>query len=63
MAAPHVSKIVASVTSALSSLYDPQRVVVAAFFAEVSRMVCYCAEISRMVCYCAEVSRMVCYLC
>lgn len=35
VAAPHISKIVASLTSALSSLYDPQRVVVAAFFAEV----------------------------
>lgn len=39
VAAPHISKIVASLTSALSSLYDPQRVVVAAFFAEV-RYIC-----------------------
>nr|XP_022339324.1 maestro heat-like repeat-containing protein family member 1 isoform X2 [Crassostrea virginica] len=40
VAAPHVSKIVASVTSALSSLYDPQRVVVAAFFAELINQKC-----------------------
>lgn len=35
----HVSRIVASLTSVLSSLYDPQRIVVAAFFAEVSIIV------------------------
>ncbi|XP_061166579.1 maestro heat-like repeat-containing protein family member 1 isoform X3 [Saccostrea echinata] len=40
VAAPHVSQIVASLTSALSSLYDPQRVVVAAFFAELINQKC-----------------------
>ncbi|XP_034336261.2 maestro heat-like repeat-containing protein family member 1 isoform X2 [Magallana gigas] len=40
VAAPHISKIVASLTSALSSLYDPQRVVVAAFFAELINQKC-----------------------
>ena len=33
--AQHVSKIVSCLTSTLSSLYDPQRIVVASFFAEV----------------------------
>ena len=33
--AQHVSKIVSCLTSSLSSLYDPQRIVVASFFAEV----------------------------
>ncbi|KAL4234897.1 Mroh1p [Mactra antiquata] len=35
-----VSKIVASLTSVLSSLYDPQRIVVAAFFAELVNQKC-----------------------
>jgi hypothetical protein len=33
---PHISKIVTSLTSGLSSLYDPQRITVAAFFSEVN---------------------------
>ena len=33
----HVSMIVSCLTSVLSSLYDPQRVVVAAFFAQVRK--------------------------
>lgn len=45
VAAPHISKIVASLTSALSSLYDPQRVVVAAFFAEVRYFCLYLLSI------------------
>ncbi|XP_060593728.1 maestro heat-like repeat-containing protein family member 1 [Ruditapes philippinarum] len=36
----HVSKIVASLTSTLSSLYDPQRIVVASFFAELVNQKC-----------------------
>ncbi|XP_056020899.1 maestro heat-like repeat-containing protein family member 1 isoform X2 [Ostrea edulis] len=40
VAGPHMSEIVASLTSALSSLYDLQRVVVAAFFAELINQKC-----------------------
>lgn len=36
----HVSRIVACLTSVLSSLYDPQRIVVAAFFAELVNQKC-----------------------
>ncbi|KAK6184716.1 hypothetical protein SNE40_007128 [Patella caerulea] len=36
----HTSKIVASLTSVLQSIYDPQRVVVAAFFAELINQKC-----------------------
>ena len=48
----HVSKIVACLTSVLSSPYDTQRIVVAAFFAEVS-YVCFCLFLykNQKICY------------
>ncbi|XP_052059790.1 maestro heat-like repeat-containing protein family member 1 isoform X2 [Mytilus californianus] len=37
---PYISKIVTSIASSLSSLYDPQRVTVAAFFSELINLKC-----------------------